>query len=152
MLNDYHCRRQLSLRHKLKSSFCCFSGTIHAHHESLENGEYSYDKLQSPKTPRTPRTRLIWHKKSGQEFPDSSRVRSRGLRSRIGHKHRQSHSGDFSYDPSSYALNFEDDTRTDDEEFPFRHFASRLPASPSPPSSANYKEDPPVRIPIVFYS
>lgn len=47
---------------------------------------------------------------------------------------RQRHhvSADFSYDPLSYAMNFEDDeTSLDDyEEFPARNFAARLPLSP----------------------
>ncbi|KAL4336384.1 hypothetical protein AHAS_Ahas12G0004800 [Arachis hypogaea] len=42
------------------------------------------------------------------------------------HHHRQSLSADFSYDPSSYALNFEDDSG----ELPLRNFSARLPPSP----------------------
>ncbi|KAI4337279.1 hypothetical protein L6164_015715 [Bauhinia variegata] len=150
MDTDYHYQRQSSLKHKLKSSICCFAGTMDA---PLENGEHYYDKLQTPKTPRTP---PIWHKKSGQYSPDSNRQRSHGHKSRMCRKHRQSHSADFTYDPSSYALNFEDHNRTDDDEFPFRDFSSRLPASPSPlsqsPSSVKYPEDSSVRVPIVAHS
>uniref|UniRef100_A0A1S3BDX7 Uncharacterized protein n=1 Tax=Cucumis melo TaxID=3656 RepID=A0A1S3BDX7_CUCME len=35
-------------------------------------------------------------------------------------------SADFSYDSSSYALNFDDDCR-DDHQFPFRDFTARFP-------------------------
>lgn len=43
-------------------------------------------------------------------------------------RHRR-HSSDFSYDPLSYALNFEDEV-VESEESPVRSFASRLPTSP----------------------
>lgn len=133
--------RQLSLKEKLKSSLCCFSGTVHS--DPLERGEggFFYDKLRIPKTPISPQgstSSPSWFKirsptcteYGGDPHP---RVRGRSLKSRMGRKllhHRQSQSADFSYDPSSYALNFEDDSP---EEIPFRNFSSRLP--PSPPSS-----------------
>ncbi|KAM6543991.1 hypothetical protein CsatB_008438 [Cannabis sativa] len=49
------------------------------------------------------------------------------------HHHHHHQSSDFSYDLSSYALNFEDDSSRDDDEFHLRDFSSRLPASPTPP-------------------
>ncbi|KAG5110297.1 hypothetical protein JHK82_039520 [Glycine max] len=132
--------RQLSLKEKLKSSLCCFSGSVHS--DPLERGEGGfYSKLRIPKTPISPQgstSSPSWFKirsptcteYGGDPHP---RVRGRSLKSRMGRKllhHRQSQSADFSYDPSSYALNFEDDSP---EEIPFRNFSSRLP--PSPPSS-----------------
>lgn len=131
--------RQKSLKEKLKSSLCCFSGTVHS--DPLERGEggFFYDKLRIPKTPISPQgsTSSTWFKimsPTSTNFGDPHpRVRGRSLKSRMGRKllhHRQSQSADFSYDPSSYALNFEDDSP---EEIPFRNFSSRLP--PSPPSS-----------------
>ncbi|KAL5185201.1 hypothetical protein HKD37_17G048744 [Glycine soja] len=130
--------RQKSLKEKLKSSLCCFSGTVHS--DPLERGEggFFYDKLRIPKTPISPQgsTSSTWFKimsPTSTNFGDPHpRVRGRSLKSRMGRKllhHRQSQSADFSYDPSSYALNFEDDSP---QEFPFRNFSSRLPSSPSP--------------------
>lgn len=45
-----------------------------------------------------------------------------------GRKHYNS-TGDFSYDPMSYALNFEDDSSRAND-FPIVNFTSRLPATP----------------------
>ncbi|XP_022756504.1 protein SHORT-ROOT 2-like [Durio zibethinus] len=53
-----------------------------------------------------------------------------------GHGHGRRHSADFRYDPSSYALNFDegcDDSQLD--EFPFRNFTARLPPSPTATTS-----------------
>ncbi|KAK7383480.1 hypothetical protein VNO78_29159 [Psophocarpus tetragonolobus] len=130
--------RQQSLKEKIRSSMCCFTGTVH---DSLEhNGEGFYNKLHIPRTPISPAgsTSSSWFKLRsplGHDFSTNDqapRVRGRSLKSRMGRKllpHRQSQSADFSYDPSSYALNFENDSP---EEIPFRNFSSRLP--PSPPA------------------
>ncbi|XP_028799137.1 uncharacterized protein LOC114754526 [Neltuma alba] len=120
---------EFSLRHKLKSSFLCFSGD-HRH-----DGDSCYSTLHAPKSPPTPcspSSSCSWRKKSpAGDFSDHHRGRSRYLLSRIGWKHhRRAQSADFSYDPSSYALNFEDDSRIEGEDFPFRGFASRLKHSP----------------------
>ncbi|KAI4328588.1 hypothetical protein L6164_020928 [Bauhinia variegata] len=123
MYSGYEYPRESSLRHKFKSSIFCFSATIHDYHQPQ----------QQPQP--------ICYKKSGQESPESYRFRCRRFVSRMCHKHhRRIQSAEFSYDPSSYALNFEDESRV--EEFPFRDFASRLPPSPS---------NPPVR-PIIGFS
>ncbi|XP_020235648.1 uncharacterized protein LOC109815348 [Cajanus cajan] len=126
--------RQHSLREKLKSSICCFTG-----HEPLEQGEGLYSKFRIPRTPISPSgstSSSSWFKlrsptAASTEF--APRVRGRSLKSRMGRKflHRQSQSADFSYDPSSYALNFENES-PHDHELPFRNFSSRLPASPPP--------------------
>ena len=159
MYNEYPFHGQTSLRHKLKSSICCFSGTIHAHPHGFEDyGDSSYDKLNPLRTPRTPISPATWLKRSAIELGDSHRGgRGRHFMSRMGLKHhRLSQSADFTYDPSSYALNFDDDSRAGNDEFPFRGFASRLPASPPLPSQKpdNYKEEPPVTVTreIVGYS
>ncbi|TKY58107.1 hypothetical protein E2542_SST15162 [Spatholobus suberectus] len=127
--------RQQSLKEKLKSSICCFSGTVH--HDPLERGEGFYNKLRIPRTPISPSwSTSSWFKiksPTSTDFgADPPRVRGRSLKSRMGRKllhHRRSQSADFSYDPSSYALNFENDSP---EEVSFRNFSSRLPASPPP--------------------
>ncbi|KAJ1407782.1 hypothetical protein SESBI_24066 [Sesbania bispinosa] len=135
-----------SLRDKLKSSICvCFTGSIH--HEPLEHGEGFFHKLHIPRTPLTPSgyssSSSSWLKKSPttrSEFNgDPPRFKGRNLRSRMGRKHRQSQSYDFSYDPSSYALNFENDSPP--EEFPIKNFSSRLPASPPSSSPINYSDE-----------
>ncbi|KAK7311221.1 hypothetical protein RJT34_09224 [Clitoria ternatea] len=139
-------QRQTSLREKLKSSLiCCFS--VHQD-EDGEGGFYS--KLRIPKMPISPvgstiSSPLLWFKTAAKSPPGGEtggggdhnifpRVRGRSLRARMGRKmhsqHRQSQSADFSYDPSSYALNFESETHED--QFPIRNFSSRLPASPPP--------------------
>lgn len=63
----------------------------------------------------------------------SPRTRSKPFRSRTG-KHRR-YSADFSYDPHSYSLNFEDNGLNElpsEPEDPTRNFSSRLRASPPP--------------------
>lgn len=111
MLADFH--QSSSLAHKLKSSICCFHGS--------EDDDF----LQSPsKTPT--RSPCSWLKSTASEFPELL-DRCRYLVARIGRgRKRYLGSVDFSYDSSSYALNFEDDCREDDE-FPFRDFTARLP-------------------------
>ncbi|XP_027333326.1 uncharacterized protein LOC113848136 [Abrus precatorius] len=127
-------QRQTSLREKLKSSICCFTGTVH--HDPLDHGEGFYSKLHIPRTPTSPAgsTASSWFKINSVKSPTSHefeapRVSGRSLRSRMNRRNnnRQSQSADFSYDPSSYALNFESECP---EQFPFRNFSSRLPASP----------------------
>ncbi|KAH7524587.1 uncharacterized protein LOC107421138 [Ziziphus jujuba] len=118
-----------SLKDKLfKSSMClsgCFSTTVH--HEVLENEE----KIRTPKSSSPSSSYSSWLKSTAHDLPEI-RDRCRNLISRIGKGRRHYNSGEFSYDPSSYALNFEDESRYNDE-FPLRDFSSRLPASPSPP-------------------
>lgn len=65
----------------------------------------------------------------------SSWIRSKHFRPRMG-KHRRYSSADFSYDPLSYALNFEDNSfneyPSEPEDTTCRNFSSRLRASPPP--------------------
>ncbi|KAF3447068.1 hypothetical protein FNV43_RR12248 [Rhamnella rubrinervis] len=112
-----------SLKDKLfKSSTClsgCFSISSSVHHEILDNEE--------GRIIHTPRSTYYWLKSTAHELPEI-RDRCRNLIFRIGRGRRNLNSGDFRYDPSSYALNFDDDSR--DDEFPLRDFSSRLPPSP----------------------
>ncbi|KAL2318047.1 hypothetical protein Fmac_031923 [Flemingia macrophylla] len=134
--------RQQSLREKLKSSMCCFTGQ----QEGLEKGggEGVYRKFRMPISPATPSSSSsssssasasTWFKlRSASTATAAERVRGRSLKSRMGRKflqHRQSQSADFSYDPSSYALNFENESPQENDS-PFRSFSSRLPPSPPP--------------------
>ncbi|KAK8515530.1 hypothetical protein V6N13_139493 [Hibiscus sabdariffa] len=91
------------------------------HHDSLRQNRTSPTCLMSPKL----------------------KDKYRNFINRIGSGHRSSHSfgqsmrssADFRYDPSSYALNFDeewDDSQYD--EFPYRNFTARLPLSPPPPA------------------
>lgn len=150
MDNGIH--RQSSLKERLKNSICCFTGNVH-HDSSFGQNEGFYNKLQIPRTPISPAgssTTSLWGKKtsptSGSECAGDhpTRFRGRSIKSRVGrrihHHHRQSQSADFSYDPSSYALNFENESP--EEDFPFRDFNSRLPSSPpSSPSPIKYSDD-----------
>ncbi|KAJ8486259.1 hypothetical protein OPV22_018744 [Ensete ventricosum] len=68
------------------------------------------------------------------------------------HRARRS-SGDFSYDPFSYALNFDDGHNDDDlpggrDDFRHRSFSSRLP--PSPPRSDAPPRAWPIQAPPLF--
>ncbi|GLT76141.1 hypothetical protein SLA2020_478170 [Shorea laevis] len=121
------------VRDKLKSSICCFRTTDH--------GE-AMAELETLK-PRTPRSTYTWLKSTAHELEIKDRCKS--LIARIG-KHggrKQYGSSDFSYDPMSYALNFEDEaSRT--EEMPIISFSSRLRASPERIIDTNCKNEPPV--------
>ena len=69
---------------------------------------------------------------SGGERPHTGGGRSRWRR-------RVAATGEFRYDPLSYALNFDDGASDDDAEdaaFRHRNFNSRLPPSPTPASRA----------------
>ncbi|XP_008802015.2 uncharacterized protein LOC103715980 [Phoenix dactylifera] len=85
------------------------------------------------------RSSSVWLRSKAQELPEI-KDRCCSLISRRGRQRR--HSSDFGYDPLSYALNFDEGFEDDalaDEEFRYRNFSSRLPASPPqppPPSTA----------------
>lgn len=118
MDTEYRQTSTTSLMHKikLKTSLCCFSSSVRDH-EPLESDE---DKQRTPRSPRS------WLKSTAQEIPEI-REKCANLISRISCRpRRRSRSADFSYDPDSYALNFEDDTRVD--ELPL-NFSARLAAS-----------------------
>ncbi|XP_050365263.1 uncharacterized protein LOC126783775 [Argentina anserina] len=70
-----------------------------------------------------------WRRSAPEKVPKSRNTVSRiGLRGRNRHS---STSADFSYEPSSYALNFEDDSSKADELGPDNGFMARLPHSPT---------------------
>lgn len=113
MLNEYS---PFSFTHKLKSSIRCFRP---------DHGDL--DETEDDSSPTTPRSPL---KSMASELPEL-REMCRNLVARFSRSRRRyHHSADFRYDPSSYALNFEDEQIRDDDEFPIRDFTSRLPASP----------------------
>ncbi|XP_062164098.1 uncharacterized protein LOC133870867 [Alnus glutinosa] len=118
MYNEFQQPSTPSLRHKVK--LWCFSSSVH------HSGPPEGDDQDKPRSPRSP---YAWIKSTAQDLPEI-RDRCKNLISRIGcrarSRHHRSHSADFSYDPLSYALNFEDDTRVD--EFPL-NFSARLAAS-----------------------
>ncbi|KAJ7966228.1 Interleukin-2 receptor subunit beta like [Quillaja saponaria] len=137
-----------SLRHKLKASLFCFTGTsiVHSNHEQLQ----TEDSRFKPQTPRTPKSPYSWLKKSVTNDEPELRGRTRAGMYRKSRRHRISQSADFSYDPSSYALNFEDDTSLFNvDDFPLRNFSSRLTGSspPSPSPVAKCPEERGVRLP-----
>lgn len=51
---------------------------------------------------------------------------------------RDTQTGDFSYDPYSYALNFENDKPVEEQDFPVKEFAYRLKHSHSHAPSTNF--------------
>ncbi|XP_021893507.1 uncharacterized protein LOC110811340 [Carica papaya] len=84
------------------------------------------------------RSPYTWLKSTAHEL--EVKEKCLGLIARIGAKSgRKHHSADFSYDPFSYALNFEDD-HFDDAEF-HPSFASRLPSSPLRSAKPNFVRD-----------
>ncbi|PPD74108.1 hypothetical protein GOBAR_DD28963 [Gossypium barbadense] len=119
-----------SLKQKLKSSFR-LPWQRHQNNQRLAASDNNSPRLTSSTRLKSP------------EFKD----KYRNLINRIGNGHRHSHShslgrrnsAEFRYDPSSYALNFDegcDDCQFD--EFPFRNFTARLP--PSPTTNHNSRE------------
>lgn len=88
-----------------------------------------------------------WRRSAPENNPKSRNNVSRiGLRGRNRHS---STSADFSYEPSSYALNFEDDSSKADELGPVHGFMARLPHSPTCKSSAT---PPPAKCSIAAFS
>ncbi|XP_072963940.1 uncharacterized protein [Typha angustifolia] len=121
-----------SLKQKLRNSICfscCFNGGG-ASATSGDEEERPISLIRSSST---------WIRARAQELPEIG-DRCRGLVSRIG-RHRRL-SGDFGYDPLSYALNFDEGIEDDDaaagpaEGFRYRNFSARLPASPPRPPTA----------------
>ncbi|RWW52760.1 hypothetical protein BHE74_00040803, partial [Ensete ventricosum] len=124
------------LRSSLCSS-CCFGG-----------GAGDDDEVDlRPASPIGSST--TWLRSRAQELQEI-RGRCRNLVARVAPRHPHHHarrgSGDFGYDPLSYALNFDDgpdDHHDDDDRLPgggnayrYRNFSSRLPPSPPRPAIA----------------
>uniref|UniRef100_A0A5B7BC76 Uncharacterized protein n=1 Tax=Davidia involucrata TaxID=16924 RepID=A0A5B7BC76_DAVIN len=111
-------REIISLRRKFKKSSmslsCCFHG------RRFEEFDSSDDKpTRSPST---------WLRSKAHDLPEI-KGKCRNLMSRMG-RHRR-HSADFSYDPLSYALNFDEGSAEDAEDYesPVKNFSRRLPSS-----------------------
>ncbi|XP_047060765.1 uncharacterized protein LOC124667542 [Lolium rigidum] len=69
--------------------------------------------------------------------PDSDGERPQSGSGRAKWRRRVAATGEFRYDPLSYALNFDDGGSDDSDEaadaaFRYRNFSSRLPSSPKP--------------------
>ncbi|XP_010491803.1 PREDICTED: uncharacterized protein LOC104769323 [Camelina sativa] len=128
--------------HRMRSPICCLGANAVVEPEAMMIGGGGGGG------PRTPRSPYEWLKSTAQEL--ELRDRCRRVKSRIKvtsrnnncgynnchhhHHHQRHHSqsypGDFSYDPLSYALNFEDDVRASDDDGSFPNFTARLPQSP----------------------
>lgn len=100
-----------SLRQRRKKNSLRLCSCFHAHR--LESLDPSSAPLPSPRHKISP---VAWFRSIPHLTPRSSKNRR--------------HSADFSYNPQSYALNFEEAYAfTEEEEIPMRNFAARLPSS-----------------------
>ncbi|KAG1327087.1 hypothetical protein COCNU_01G010210 [Cocos nucifera] len=124
-----------SIKNKLRSSICFPCRFRGAGFESPVAGATTDEERPLSLI----RSSSVWLRSKAQELPEI-KDRCCSLISRMGRQRRQS--SDFRYDPLSYALNFDEGFEDDalaDEEFRYRSFSSRLPASPPappPPSTA----------------
>ncbi|XVF35642.1 hypothetical protein REPUB_Repub18cG0163600 [Reevesia pubescens] len=100
------------MKEKMKSSICCFRSSM-----PYMEGVAAVEQLEEVKS-RALRSLYIKEK-------------CKSLIARIGKggRSKQYNLSDFSYDPMSYALNFEDESNRADE-LPFINFTSRLPVTP----------------------
>lgn len=129
MMMVNHCHSSSSsLKHRIKSSVCGGFSCFGADEDSYQHALNIREKQQHAAMRFSPRA---WLKSTAQDLPEI-RDLCRGFIARMGKCRKNGHGlADLGYDPMSYALNFEDDrSREDDEDFPFRSFSSRLPASP----------------------
>ncbi|KAJ8533510.1 hypothetical protein K7X08_006834 [Anisodus acutangulus] len=120
-MENEHDISSLKTRRKTSSSIsCCF---INSHRRS--------DLFESSPSPT--RFSSCWFRNKITHDHNSPEIRGKckSFIHRMGRQRRHV-SADFSYDPLSYAMNFEDEeTSFDDyEDFPARNFAARLPLSP----------------------
>ncbi|XVE97373.1 hypothetical protein REPUB_Repub03eG0014100 [Reevesia pubescens] len=119
------------VKEKMKSSICCFRSTLY-------EGVADLEELEEVKA-RTPRSPYIKEK-------------CKNLIAKMGKGGRKHYnSSDFSYDPMSYALNFEDKSSRADE-LPFINFTSRLPATPERSSTVKSLEATPVSVRTEVYA
>ncbi|XP_021277041.1 uncharacterized protein LOC110411283 [Herrania umbratica] len=114
------------VKEKLKSSICCFRTT-----PSVGAAVEPSEEMKG----RTPRS------------PCVIKDKCKYLIARIGKGGRKhySSSSDFSYDPMSYSLNFEDESSRADE-LPFINFTSRLPSTPERTSAVKSLQATPVSV------
>ncbi|KAL2518049.1 Uncharacterized protein Adt_14296 [Abeliophyllum distichum] len=124
-MEDEHEQEMSSLRsRRKKSSMCltsCFNGSQHRR-------GFSLDASSSSSMPSPRRSPSIWvRSKPNDHTVTDIKGKCNNFTSR---RHKRHASADFSYDPLSYALNFEEDNQAA-EELPIRNFSARLPSSPS---------------------
>ncbi|MCD7471442.1 hypothetical protein HAX54_011890 [Datura stramonium] len=119
-MENEHDTSSLRTRRKTSSSLsCCFN----SHRRS--------DLFESSPSPTGFSSCWFRNKTTPHHTLPEIRGKCKSFIHRMGRQRRHV-SADFSYDPLSYAMNFEDnETSFDDyEEFPARNFAERLPLSP----------------------
>ncbi|PIN23137.1 hypothetical protein CDL12_04138 [Handroanthus impetiginosus] len=125
-----------SLRARRKKSSvgisCCFSGTTqHRRRASFDSApsNSSHSPIPHP-SPRLISSPSAWIKSKTNDLPEI-KGKCRNFISRMA-RHRRHASADFSYDPLSYALNFDDDAASSsDQDFQaMNNFTARLPVSP----------------------
>ncbi|CAH8357388.1 unnamed protein product [Eruca vesicaria subsp. sativa] len=115
--------------HRMRTPICCLGANAVVEPEAMIIGHQ-----------RTPKSPYEWLKSTAHELEIRDRCRRVKTRIKVTcrnnncvYHHQRHHSqgspGDFSYDALSYALNFEDDVRAD-EDGSFPSFTARLPASP----------------------
>ncbi|KAL3650672.1 hypothetical protein CASFOL_007075 [Castilleja foliolosa] len=109
----------------------CFNGAIHTQHRrraSLDGSEpFSSSSPVSASHHRKPTTPSAWFKSKTNDLPEI-KGRCRNFISRMG-RHRRHSSADFSYDPLSYSLNF-DDVSPSSSDTAMMDFNARLPVTP----------------------
>ncbi|CAA0841968.1 Unknown protein [Striga hermonthica] len=116
---------------------CCFNGAGPRHHRRATVDESSFS--------------CAWFKPKSGDLPEAKGRPSAGRRgffSSRAARHRRHSSADFSYDPLSYALNFDDDntgSSPSDSDWPAVSFSARLPLSPpgTPPLGFSSHRPPP---------
>lgn len=132
-MDDNNNGRKISMKEKIKQFLCftcCFTTNRRAESSSSTTTKHPLFLIRSSSQ---------WIKSRASVDLPEIKHKCRNLLGRIGnstgkqnHRRRRS-SADFSYDPLSYALNFEEETcRNDDDDFTIKNFAARLPSSPLP--------------------
>ncbi|CAK9143342.1 unnamed protein product [Ilex paraguariensis] len=114
-----------TLRSRPKKSSMSLSSCFHGGHRRLE----SFESLSSSPIPSSIRSPGAWFRSKAHEVPEI-KGKCKSFIPKMG-RYRRHSSADFSYDPLSYALNFEDDEAA--EEPPTRNFSTRLLSLPQTP-------------------
>ncbi|XVF34491.1 hypothetical protein REPUB_Repub18cG0063200 [Reevesia pubescens] len=138
-----------SIKQKLKSSLRLPCLRHHNHHQQRVSLSPSTTPPATPGPNPSPMANSHYKQRLSRTLSQMSpeiKDKCRNLINRIGnghapghrrsHSHGRRHSADFRYDPSSYALNFDegcDDSHLN--EYPVRNFTSRLPPSPTSTTS-----------------
>ncbi|GFZ08326.1 hypothetical protein Acr_20g0001340 [Actinidia rufa] len=114
-------------RRKKMSLSCCFhSRNLDTYADVSAASSPSVGKLSPIVSPSS------WFQSKGGDFPETKgKCRRSNFISKIGGRHaRRHHSADFSYDPLSYALNFDEGGQGASENVHIEKFSARLPVSP----------------------